>query len=132
MVPAEMAARHNFRTVIVVGAAVAFFLVLVYAGLTNKSSQHKSTHEITYRTGGSARMGDVTYAAPSGTSQASNARLPFMIGYTMSRGDFAYVSVQNGENAGTVSCEIVMDGRVVVSNSSSGGYAIATCNGRLP
>lgn len=49
-----------------------------------------------------------------------------------SSGDFVYLSVQNGDEYGTVTCRITVDGTVVSENSSDGGYAIATCQGQVP
>lgn len=47
-------------------------------------------------------------------------------------GDFIYLSVQNGDEYGSVTCRITVDGTVVSENTSSGGYTIATCQGRVP
>lgn len=47
-------------------------------------------------------------------------------------GDFVYLSVQNSEEYGSVSCRIIIDGVEVANNTSSGGYVIATCQGTVP
>lgn len=47
-------------------------------------------------------------------------------------GAFVYLSVQNGDEYGSVSCRITVDGSVVSENTSSGGFTIATCQGQVP
>ena len=47
----------------------------------------------------------------------------------MAPGDFVSISIQNGTDSGTVSCTIEVNATVVATNSSSGAYAIASCNG---
>ena len=54
--------------------------------------------------------------------------------YTMvnvSGGTFRYVSGQNDEDHGKVTCTIYVDGVVVETNSSSGAYVICTASGTL-
>lgn len=86
-----------------------------------------ATHTVVYEatadayTGG-GRTGMVTAQTESGTSQGTGA-LPFS--------DFVYLSVQNQQPAGSVTCRITVDGVVVSENTSSGGYTIATCQGRV-
>jgi len=41
-----------------------------------------------------------------------------------------YVSAQNNRSSGNVTVQIVRGGVVVASNTSYGGYTIATCSGR--
>ena len=41
-----------------------------------------------------------------------------------------YISAQNNNASGSVTVEIVRGGRVVASNTSYGGYTIATVSGR--
>lgn len=47
-------------------------------------------------------------------------------------GAFVYLSVQNGDEYGSVTCRITVDGAVVSENTSSGGFTIATCQGQVP
>jgi hypothetical protein len=47
-------------------------------------------------------------------------------------GAFVYLSVQNRDASGSVTCRITVDGYVVSENTSVGGYTIATCKGRVP
>lgn len=52
--------------------------------------------------------------------------------FTAEPGQFLYVSVQNRDDSGTVTCEILVDGRVIESATSRGGHVIATCSGSVP
>lgn len=47
-------------------------------------------------------------------------------------GDQLYLSLQNAEAFGSVTCRIEVDGKVVDKVTSSGGYKIATCVGQVP
>ncbi|AMS03934.1 hypothetical protein BJD58_gp34 [Gordonia phage UmaThurman] len=40
------------------------------------------------------------------------------------------VTAQNG-GTGTITCKIIIDGKVEVENSSNGQYAVVSCNGDL-
>lgn len=46
-------------------------------------------------------------------------------------GDFVYLSVQNSNAAGSVTCRITVGDLVIAENTSTGGYAIATCKGTV-
>lgn len=51
---------------------------------------------------------------------------------TYPSGSFLYFSMQNKEGYGSVTCRITVDGVKVDEATSSGGYAIATCQGKVP
>jgi hypothetical protein len=51
---------------------------------------------------------------------------------TYPSGSFLYFSMQNKEGYGSVTCRITIDGVKVDEATSSGGYAIATCQGKVP
>jgi hypothetical protein len=80
---------------------------------------------------GSGRTGMVTAQAPGGTTQRTDL-LPITGTFTFHSGDFVYLSVQNQQGLGAVTCRITVDGKVVSENTSTGGYTIATCQGRVP
>lgn len=93
---------------------------------------------VTYYAQGSPPYASVTMATPSGTAQAS-PDLPMRakdsprpgITYTFEAGGFVYISVQNTDELGRVTCRIEVDGQVVAENTASGGFAIATCKGSV-
>jgi len=92
---------------------------------------------ITYEVDGTTTWADVTMETPDGTEQISpdvpltrTASGERGLEYAFSAGDFVYVSAQNNERTGTVTCIIrASDGTVIAKNTSSGAFAIATCEG---
>jgi hypothetical protein len=73
---------------------------------------------------------DVTYQTPSGITQQQGVDIPWTDSETMDAGGVPIVSAQNTA-AGTVTCEITVNGVVVASNLASGAFAIASCNGAM-
>ena len=74
----------------------------------------------------------VTAGTPGGGTSQRTGPLPITGTFTFKAGDHVYVSVQNQQGAGSVTCRITVDGLKVSENTSSGGYAIATCQGKVP
>jgi hypothetical protein len=99
---------------------------------TVPAASHPTTHSVMYRvtTGGNRRV-DLTYENEGGNGeQRSNVRTPWQVSYRMQDGDFVYVSAQL-QAYGIVTCEILVDGAVVETATSSGQYVIATCSGSV-
>lgn len=97
-------------------------------------------HTVTYKVEGTATSTDITFSNPDGgTSQASDKAVPLGnrttgtegITGTFKSGSFLYISAQNGDSSGSITCIIEVDGVVMKTTTSSGGYTIATCSGRL-
>jgi hypothetical protein len=95
---------------------------------------------IRYMVTGSARGANITYATPTGTSQASVA-VPMTTtdGHAGARlcgfesGSVLYISAQNQGQSGNITCEIrVSEIGVVSRNTSQGAYSIAVCQSTLP
>jgi hypothetical protein len=63
-----------------------------------------------------------------GTSQFSDVALPWSYEWEMyySNDDFLYVSAQNGTDSGSIIVQILINGSVVETSTSSGAYVIAT------
>lgn len=81
------------------------------------------TYEVT-GTGGAASM---TFSGTGGnTGQVGPVDLPWSK-TVKSPGSFLYVSAQNNEDYGNVTCSIKVNGTVVSTQTSSGAYVIATC-----
>jgi len=97
-----------------------------------------ATRMVLYEVEGTAKGVDMTLQTPSGTSQRNGKAVPVTnkasgrpgILFEMQAGSFLYIAAQNNGASGTISCRITVDGVVVAENFSSGGYAIATCQGR--
>ncbi|MFW5898861.1 MAG: hypothetical protein ACOCUN_00175 [Jiangellaceae bacterium] len=94
-----------------------------------------TTHHVLYEVEGSTDWASVTIATPTGTEQL-NPDVPLTrtsgergLEATVSPGEFLYISAQNKRSHGTIVCRITVDGEVVAENESSGGYAVASCDG---
>lgn len=80
-----------------------------------------------------AAIVSVTYENGSGgTSQEDNVRTPWRFTTEMQTGDFAYVAAQGNEFAAEITCQILVDGGVGASSTSSGQFVIASCDGTVP
>jgi hypothetical protein len=147
---------HGMRnTVLAIGgiiAVIALLAVLVQLGQgpavdastssTGGATPRSMTHTVSYEADGDGTdSGHYTLRSPDGgTRQMSGAMLPLtnkaggaglqMDGFRS--GDFVYLSIQNENGYGSVTCRIVVDGQIISENTSSGGYTIASCQGRVP
>jgi hypothetical protein len=96
-----------------------------------------ATPSVIYKVFGSANRAFLTLSTPTGQSQQT-ASLPLfnrtgsagLIFHDFSPGDFVYVSAQNKGDSGSVTCQILVDNVVISTNTSYGGYGIATCQGK--
>lgn len=90
------------------------------------------SHEVTFRVTSTASRGTVTWAAPGSFSieQAVGTRLPWsqtwsITGVSGSHGGGNFNAQMNG--SGRITCEILVDGAVVETRTSSGAYAVVSC-----
>lgn len=158
--PAEITARgqkprdHGVRNaaVLVVGifALLAAIAALLNAGSKSDgaptlpatvASYTPAIHTVSYEADGvDTKAGNYTLRSADGGTRQGDADLPLMnkaggVGLQLSGfqpGDFVYLSVQNENGFGSVTCRIVVDGRTISENTSTGGYTIATCQGQVP
>lgn len=78
---------------------------------------------------------DVTMSSPTGTVQVSPdipmTRKTGETGaeYEFVRGEFVYLSAQKKDYYGDIVCRIYVDDVLISENSSSGEYAVVTCDG---
>lgn len=130
-----------------IGIAVVVFVVLIVIGAIFGANSTKSkvtlgnsgkTHTVVYKVEGTASSTDVTYSTPGGgTAQQNDLDVPITrksdghpgITFTFHDGEFLYMSAQNGGESGNITCVIEEDGVELARNTSSGAYAIVTCNG---
>ncbi len=98
-------------------------------------------HTVAYRVTGTGQLtrADVTYYSNDGSNKSSNIsadnqKLPFTKTVTV-RGDFsgfvltANVPITAKAAQGTLACQLLVDGKVVSSDKSSGSVALVTCSG---
>jgi hypothetical protein len=93
--------------------------------------------EVVYEVTGTATGVDITMEGVSGTSQQSDVAVPLTnqsgkpgLHLSKKSGDFLYISAQNNDDTGSVTCTIKADGKVISTVTSNGAYTIATCSGR--
>jgi len=67
--------------------------------------------------------------APKGTVQYANVGNGWKYTWSGGSGRWLYISAQNRSSQGTVTVKIFKNNRVVASQTSSGGYVIATVSG---
>jgi hypothetical protein len=110
---------------------------------TTQSSASPVTSDVTvlYEVEGTTNMASITISTPGGgTSQQSDIDVPMSMKsatggqagmpLTFQPGEFLYISAQNSNDHGSVTCRITVDGVVVSENTSHGAYVIASCDGR--
>lgn len=115
------------------------FLLLATACAASPSPP--PTHEVWYRADGDGTTSaSYTLQSDDGGTRQQDIDLPLTnrkgeTGLTFTgfkSGAFVYLSVQNKTAAGAVTCRIIVDGKEISNNTSSGAYTIATCQGRVP
>lgn len=85
---------------------------------------------VVYEVTGTGRANNITYGdVTKGLSQQNGTKLPWTKTAPASDGFAAYgLTAQNG-GSGEISCKITVDGKEVANNTSSGQYAVVSCNG---
>lgn len=68
----------------------------------------------------------------TGGNDTGDYYLPFSDSKTLRTGDFAYISAQNLNRNGSVTCQIFLNNKLVKEATSSGAYAIVTCDYLVP
>jgi hypothetical protein len=89
---------------------------------------------VVYEVLGQGTANNVTYMKEGfSQEQQTEAKLPFRkeLQFKDEVGSFAPLSLvaQNGSRGGDITCRITVDGKVVGESTSSGQYAVVTCNG---
>jgi hypothetical protein len=92
------------------------------------SARAEFTHKVTYRVTGTAPDASITYRNAKGGTQQTAGRIPWEVTFESRAGNFLYVSAQNQGASGSVSCDIVVDGAVKTTATSTGAYVIAECS----
>lgn len=94
-----------------------------------------TSHAIVYYIGGARTTANLTLTIHGQQSQQNDVDVPlhnkngaYGLRFDADPGEFLYVSAQN-QGDGTITCRIAEDGLTIVSNESSGEFAIVTCDG---
>ena len=89
---------------------------------------------VVYEVLGKGSAGNVTYMKEGfSQEQQTSAKLPWRkeLQFKDQIGAFSPLSLvaQNGAKGGDITCRITVDGEIVGESTSSGQYAVVTCNG---
>jgi hypothetical protein len=82
---------------------------------------------ITYRVTGNGSA-DLTLENASGNTEQYTVGLPYSKSFLVNPGAYLYISAQQ-TGSGNVTCDILANGQVIETASSSGEYVIASCSG---
>lgn len=135
--PPDSGNRNRLGWVLlIVGIVLIWIVVAIMRSDGPEEAATPATVMVKYEVEGTAKYGSVTASTPDGTYQ-SDIDIPLInkagspgLGYLMQAGAFTYIAAQNGEETGTVTCRITTGaGHVISEVTSSGAYAIATCQG---
>jgi hypothetical protein len=85
------------------------------------------TYKVTYRVKGTAGRVALTYRNREGGTEQSVAPLPWQVSFDARAGSFLYVSAQNQDTSGSVTCEILLEEVTRSTTTASGAYVIAEC-----
>jgi hypothetical protein len=85
------------------------------------------TYKVTYRVRGSAGRVALTYRTGQGGTEHSVVPLPWQTSFDARGGSFLYVSAQNQDSTGSVTCEILLGEETRATSTASGAYVIAEC-----
>lgn len=91
--------------------------------------------------GTDTKSGSITLRTESGGTIQKDVALPMtntstgkpgLASTQFKSGDFLYISLQNSQGYGSVTCRIEVDGVELDKATSSGGYKIASCQATMP
>jgi hypothetical protein len=97
----------------------------------SRAEEARLANQITYSVTGDSGAASITYSADNNFSiaQESDAALPWSKDLTIPKGDYRFLSISaQNSGDGDITCSIAVGGKVVNTITSSGAYAIATCN----
>ena len=117
---------------------IAFVVAIVVVAVTahDRADKAQGAHRVIYTVTGDGSANNVTYLVAGGEQQANSVSLPWSYEAQLSArasGAAVVVTAQraSGDDGGSISCDISVDGSSVVHNTSSGQYAVVTCSAPL-
>lgn len=132
--------RPTWVWVAVVVGVLAVFSWPLLGGLGEKEPEppppvtRAKPDVLEYHVTGTAKTAAVTYKTGTGTQQ-NTVDVPMKnkgggVGVTMKGSaipSFKYISAQNQDSYGSITCQIILNGVTISENTSSGAYVIASC-----
>lgn len=99
------------------------------APLRNAIATRNAPLQVEYQVGGSTQSANLNYSNETEDGeQHEDVTIPWSKTFPVVRGQFLYLSAQNGQDYGTVTCAITINNITVKRAESSGAYTIATCS----
>jgi len=85
-----------------------------------------TTYQVTYQVTGSAQRASVTYWTADGMEQRT-VDLPWKRTFKAQEHQIIGVVAQNESDSGSIKCEILVNGKVTKTATSTGAYSLVTC-----
>ncbi|BCJ37154.1 hypothetical protein Athai_46570 [Actinocatenispora thailandica] len=98
---------------------------------SSETKHRKSGHTIVFKVTGNgvSKANDITYGIGANQSQDNGAALPWTKkSHTDDSVLLLGLTAQSDGTSGSITCSISVDGKVAVTNTSRGQYAVVTCN----
>lgn len=111
--------------------AIVVIGIIGAVGYNQAKQSGQLAFTVTYKVSGTATDNAITYENSTGsTAQQSNAPLPWQQSYNFTDGSFfGTLTATVGANGGSLTCQILVNNKVVKQASSSGTFASASCSG---
>ena len=109
---------------------VVVVVIVVAALIGGGSSSSGGTTKVTYTVTGTAKTADMTYSNGLSTSQENDRRVPWTKHLTVKDDSLPTYNLiaQNKGAHGRINCSITVNGKQIAHNTSTGAYAVATCD----
>lgn len=129
------------RCALTVTGTVAFLLIVAGCSGDGSASVSGPPQVVFFAEGSGTSAAAVTMRTESGGVIQMDVALPMTNADTgkpgigsdkFKRGDPLSILAQNKEGGGSVTCRIEVDGKVIDEATSTGGYKVVTCAGKVP
>jgi hypothetical protein len=115
--------EHRSGASIICAALTAFATTMWICGVANATG---SQSQVTYQLSGSAPVADyISYQTESGQTQQANVPLPWTIQFNVVGTKVYVISAQS---PGSITCTILLDGKVVSQATANGAPARTVCS----
>jgi hypothetical protein len=115
--------EHRSGASIICAALTAFATTIGICGVANATG---SQSQVTYQLSGSAPVADyISYQTDSGQTQQANVPLPWTTQFNVVGSKVYVISAQS---PGSITCTILLDGKVVSQATANGAPARTVCS----
>jgi hypothetical protein len=109
---------------------VLFVFGIIVAIIISSGGSDLTNGKVTYVVEGTTTKASVTYSTNMGSQeQLGEVDLPFKKDVEVKYGIPLVILAQNKNDAGSITCRILVNGKEIQSSTSEGAYVIATCSG---